>query len=795
MSFLNLISNRRGQRVLLYAATSLTLLLSEAHGQFLQTVNGVVDTVSTSTTKFADAGYLASGIAVSAEATFTKDSVNLQESEDFRVGFRLLDSTGAAVALATGGTVLYDDEAVDGDPDAGFTITTTSSVTESFSGILQPDSQLDPVEDYQVEAIVYVSGVVFDPFSGTFVSDWIEDDSQQTGPAGFIHFTGDSSTDDPLNVLSVLNAVSFSDRTALAGADPASAAHAFEVTANTTLHRFDAWNSAIAPADVEVIYDIELWRRDALNGDEQIPLVDSRITVNEAVDSHDSNWIDFPYEETVNHSLEIVPDGVQLDSVNEIYFVRVTVSHIENPVTSTEWVFGNLLDSADTQLMHFNGSLFFDTTETTLLDFSNDPADLASWTPSYVTGQLADAGGFLTGSPGYTYSGATPTIRLEPDGTARVVTPSSAVSLTPPASPDMDAIAGIRFKRENLILDHGTSTGLEGAMTVYLPTGMGWAPNATQHAFAGTLAFPGTAFAQGLQPQGNSYSFSTGSPIHVMEETKPLGYEVNSITWDVTGGVVQTAGTGTVSYLREDELAALESAPVAAEEQVKRSNEQYYRGVGTLANATILVEPGAAGEALLTTEINFSGSAFRSHFPYDIEISHSFGFLALKRDLVDVDASYLDGLDVLSIHYNQACVDDACGTGTMMQEMRMVSGADRFRFTTDGGLVTTGPVQTAASVPDTLAWGHINTLAVPDYHHQTSAFSEAGFHMPGHFIRGDENTGPSSDQGPGVILYSGFLAADPTQKERPGNPAYTAGKADYAGFNYRTNADGAVVSD
>jgi hypothetical protein len=795
MSFLNLISNHRGQSLLFCAVASLTLPVSETHGQFLQTVNGEVDTVSTSTTKFADAGYIATGIAATAEATFTKDSINIQESEDFRVGFRLLDSDGAALALATGGTVIYDDEAVDGDPDAGFTITTTGSVTETFAGTLQPAGQLDPVEEYRVEAVVFVLGVVFDPLSGTFVSDWVEEDSQETAAASFIHFTGDSSTDDALNVLTVLNAVSFTDRTALAGADPASAAHAFAVTANTTLHRFDAWSSPIAPADITVIYDLELWRRDAVNGDEQIPLLEDRITVTEAVDSHDNSWIDFPYEETVNHALEIVPDAVQLDSVNEVYYVRVTVSHIEDPVTSTEWAYGNRVDSADTQLMHFNGSLFFDNTETTLLDFSNDPAGLASWTPAYVTGQLADAEGVLTGSPGYTYSGAGPTIRLEPDGTARVVTPSSAVSLSPPASPDMDAAAGIRFKRQGLTLDHGASTGLEGSLTVYLPTGMGWAPTANQHAFDGTLTFPGTAFTQDLQPQQNSYSFSTGSPIHVVEETKPLGYEANTITWEVTNGLVQTAATGTVSYLREDELAALESAPVTAGEQIKRSNEQYYRGVGTLANTTILVEPGASGEALLTAEINFNSSAFRSHFPYDVGISHTLGFMALKRDLVDVDASYLDGLNVLSINYNQACVGDDCGTGTLMQEMRMVSAADRFRFTTDGGLVTTGPVQTAPSIPDTLAWGYINTLAVPDYHHQTSAFGEAGFHMPGHFIRGDENTGPSSNQGPGVILYSGHVASDPTQKERPGTPAYAVGAADYAGFNYRTGSDGAVVSD
>lgn len=791
------ISFQRKSNVIL-AAVSLSGLVPQVYGQ-VPAIDGTVDTVSTATTKFADAGYfIASGIVATADVTFTKDSFFSEETDDFRVGFRLLDSGGTAVPLSTGGTILYDDDAVDGDPDAGFTITTTGSVTESFSGNLQPATQLDPVEAYRVEVIVQVLTAVYNPILNTFVPTWVQDDSQQTSPANFIHFTGDTSNDLPLNVLSVLNSVSFSDRAAVAGVDQAAAAHAFGLTANTTLHRFDGWTSPIAPDDVEVIYDVELWRRDAVNGDEQIPLVESRITVIEAVDSHDFSLIDFPYEETVNHNLEIVPDGVQLDSVNEEYYARVTVSHIEVPSTSTEWAYGNSAVTPDTRLMHFNGSLYFDSTETTLLDFSNDPAGAATWFtgPSgYVSGVLTDAAGALTGSPGHTYAGAAPSIRLEPDGTARVVTPSLSVNLSPPTSPDIDATGPVRFKRDNLILDHGAPTGLLGTLTVYLPTGMGWAANATAHSLSGTMAFPGTDFTQGLQPQGSSYTFSTGSPIHVVEETKPLGYEANSITWDISGGIIQAAGTGAVSYLREDELVALESAPVPVEEQIKRSNEQYYRGVHALANTTILVEPGASGEAQLTTEINMNGADFRSHFPYDVGVSFSSGFVGLTKDLVDVNTSALDGLNVLSIDYNQACVSDACGTGTMMQEMRMSSAADRFLFTSDGGLVTAGIVQTTASVPANLAWGFIDSLAVPDYHHETSAFGAADFHMPGHFLRGDENTGPTPDQGPGVILYSGFLASDPTQKERPGTPAYAVGATDYAGFNYRTVSDGAVISN
>jgi hypothetical protein len=776
----------------LYLLIVLFLFLPwQVQGQFLiRGITASVDTVNNPPSKFANAGYYISGISAQTTVTFTKNNtlyLNQQVTREFRVGFQLVDSQGTAVPLTTGGTVVYDDD-WEGNADAGFPITISALATsrqESFSETLYPSIQLDPAETYSIRAIAYWYDT-----SG-FFDFWRTDDSLNSPLQTIIHFVGAFSGDSALNVLSVVNSASFTDRSALAGADSGASAYDFKVTANTTLHRFDNWSAPRTQTLVTVLYDVELWRRDALNGDEQIPLIEDRFTKFQFLYNYNFSFLAYPNVFTVNHTFGIVPDGVQLDSVNEEYYARVTVSHIEVPSLGTEWQ-GNAVDSPDTRLMHFNGSLFWNTIETSLADFTNDPASSGTWSASYITSSLSSAEGTLAGYPGYTWGPTSPTIRLNADGSAQVVSPSFSTPLTPPATPDRDSVSGVTFKRSNLTLDHGSATGLLGTLTVYLPTGMGWAPTALQNNFSGTFDLPGEAFDQNLQPTAANYTFVPGGNFFVVEESKPVAFQATSINWTVSNGLFETNGTGVVGYLREDELSSLESAPIPASEKFKRSNEQYYRGVGTLYSSNIVrVVPGPSGEAELSADMSFGSATFTTHFPYDVDVSYFSGYAAIIDDIFDVSASYLSTFDVLDIQYNQACTDDGCAAGTLMQTMRMFSASGNFLFTPDGGLVTEGLVD-GSITPDLLAWGYIDSLG--QYHHETTAFAEANFHMPGHFIRGDQNTGPARVHGPGVILYSGFLASDPQVSERPSTNGYLEGLTDYAGFNFRTVFDSAFQS-
>ncbi len=753
--------------------------VSQAQVFYIQTLQATVTNATVSNTAFAEAGLFgAQGINVSMDLDFSRTgvmSISSSVGGEFRAGFQLLDESGNPVLLETSsgtGFVVYDDD-WEGDPDSGFPFSLGAFVsTGQATGL---SAVLIPVQQGRLRAAL-CEVYTFD-----------------AAPSTFLHFTGASSGDSAVNTLSVLNGVSINDRSALAGAAPSDDAYGFSVEADVTFHRFDESGLSPAISDVDILYDVSLWRVDPINGDEQIPLVQSEFTVAQSLSTHTQPFFNAVYSLDTFHTFQIVPDGVQLDSVNEVYYARVTIAHLENPATNFVMT-GNTEDSADTQLMHFNGSLFWNATETTLEDFTNDPAVGGSWSASYITASLSNAEGFLTGSPGYTWGPTGPTIRLEADGTARVVTPSFSTPLTPPSTPDMDATAGIRFKRTDLTLDHGTPTGLIGTLTVYLPTGMGWAPTAAQHNFDGRIQFNGQNFTQALQPTDSSYTFTNGgSNFAVVEETKPLAYQAGQITWTVATGLVEVIGTGTIGYLREDELAQLEASPVTAAEKIKRSNEQYYRGVGTFFSSVVIpVVPGSSGEALLTTDLSFNNTTFSSHFPYDVQLVTGGGYVAIVDDLIDTTSSYLSSFDPLVIQYNQACVSDDCGVGPMMQSMVLFSNTGQFRFTPDGGLVTTGFIDNS-STPDTLAWGYIDPLG--RYHHETTAFSGADFHMPGHFVRGDQDTGPARVYGPGVILYTGALASDPQIVERPATPGYLDGLTDYAGFNLRTLTDSTVFSD
>jgi len=98
-------------------------------------------------------------------------------------------------------------------------------------------------------------------------------------------------------------------------------------------------------------------------------------------------------------------------------------------------------------------------------------------------------------------------------------------------------------------------------------------------------------------------------------------------------------------------------------------------------------------------------------------------------------------------------------------------------FSRDGGLLAAGP--TIGTV--TLRWGY---APVPGaYAQQASNFTTAAVHMPGSFLRGDQNT-TSSDHGPATILFSGINATNLAQIERPLTAGYQDGFADYAGLEF-----------
>lgn len=759
-----------------------------AMGQIVnQTIDVAVDSVGSNTDAFSEAGPLADGINAQVQLSFSP-SDGVSGTNDFRVGFRLLDENGDAVDLDVGGSpqsLVWDDA-------AGFTISIDTGAgdadpeTNNYNTLLLPVQQLDPAAEYRVEVVVDIEGFFFNINGGTTPA-WADLLTDESTPKRFQHFVG-TDGDDAVNVLAVLESVNWEQRSMVTGAANGAAAEAITVGVNTTLHRFDDWGSAVDSGPVDVTYEVELWKRDTV--DEQIPLENPQQSFAEALDSYGLlfGFFKVANDKSVSHTLEVKPAaGQQLNPVEFDYYVVVTVSHEEDPVAGTQRTW-NTLESSDQRLLQFSGELAFAGIDTVLEDFGNLPESALDVYATYLETDLTGATGHLAGASGYVYGPASIRVRLETDGSATVIAPSGPVALTAPGTPDEGVASGIRFWRENLELSH--TDGLTGDLEVLLPTGLGWtqSPGDDQRLF-GEITFAAVDLGQDITPTAGSLTFTPSfGNLYFAEESKPVLMEAAGLTWLVGDGVVEAASQGSMAtYTREADLMALAAATDPAE-TFKRSNEHYYRGLSGLGSSTVKVATGPNGDARLTAEWQLGGHSFMTHFPYDTAITFGGGTMVVSGDAVDSNSSFLAGVNLLETRYNQACLGGDCGAGTMEQVMRMQPDGDELRFTADGGLVAEGDVDTSGGAADILEWGHISGA---DFHQTvTTPFARTAFHMPGTFVRGDQ--GHDLNEGPGYILFTGFSAENPgSGVERPGTPAYLLGLGDYAGFNYRTETSGA----
>ncbi|NBD37803.1 MAG: hypothetical protein GVY10_04460, partial [Verrucomicrobia bacterium] len=377
---------------------------------YTQTIDVEVDSVGSSNSAFSVPGPLANGINAQTQLTFSP-SDGVSGSNKFRVGFRLLDESGDPVLLDLGGstgTVVWDNSSgftIDIDTDAG----DPANDTNSYSTLVLPDSQLDPAKDYTVEVVVGIEGFFFVIGGGTTPA-WDDDLlAEEATPKQFQHFVG-TQGDDAVNVLSVLDAVTWQRRSMVTGAANGAEAEAIEVGVDATLHRFDDWNSAVDSGPVDVTYEVELWKRDTLDGvDDQIPLETPQQTFSESIDSYSRVWIDFGFgsgfwlysaiTETVSHTLEVKPAaGQQLNPVEYDYYVVVTITHEEDPVAGT-FRTGNSLQTTDERLLHFSGDLAFDDIDTVLENFTNlAESSIVGVFSTYLITDLNGAEGHLAGA-------------------------------------------------------------------------------------------------------------------------------------------------------------------------------------------------------------------------------------------------------------------------------------------------------------------------------------------------------------------------------------------------------------
>jgi hypothetical protein len=645
-----------------------------------------------------------------------------------------------------------------------------ANVTANLSAFLRPAARLDRYQQYHVETRVFrfsVGGSMFTDASNFYT-----------------HFTNRVSGDAAFNVIGVLVSAPF-DRAYAIKTAPGKTA--FSVRPFYGLYRYDNFAGANVADVIPMTFDCVL-SNVTIGG--TVALKQSRMTASVSVNSYQSGSPITPSLVLGTAFLDLEPqDNVQLDSVNHLFKAYLSLSITNTPGQPA--MAANHAASPDQRLLHFNGKIFFGAIETQFASIANVPPVNSVSAPTRLASELAVDGnsGFIVGKPNHKYGTAVPlSIDLFVNGDARY----TGVGNVPVNLPlqDTGQVARVRFQRQSAFLN---TAGLFANVRVWLPTGFGYRfTDTTSRRVLGTIDFANVPLAQMLQPVTDLTVTPPvpGESIFACEESKPFWIAASSLTWHVNTGVFEMAVMGSPRYVRADELSQLESAPIPADARGKVSNEQYFRSVASVETApSPTVAPDVEGTALLTCRVNFgaSTSGYDTHFPYKAHIQWiNAGVMVISNDLVDTAASSLNGVQPITLSYARDCEKPTNCPPTSTAgdtNISLVTPAN-IAFTLDGGLATPGSI--SPSVP--LEWGWVSQAN--RFAQRSFSYGQAGFHMPGVFMRGDQ-TGEASDHRATILLFTGVNASNVTHIERYGTDGYKDGFTDYAGFNFRVGSTGA----
>ena len=660
---------------------------------------------------------------------------------------------------------LYDFGNANTNAACTYNITNVISITSGTNfmvtnvAYLRPAAWMSQFIPFYVECRMLTNGVVAQTLT--------------TAPQNYYHFTNVVSGDLAYNVLLNLTGNTWSRTYAV---QTIGGQNTFQVNASYEVRRWDDFNAAIASANVPVVLDYTL--RDSAGN--AVPLLNSSQTFYESINSYDFFFFQNPAFLSTSHTLDIQP-AVQLDSVNKTYYLTVTLSHTNNPV-SGQILTANTLLTLTNELLHFNGNLLFGAVGTTMNGLGAIPP-VNPPSGGVIPTALTFVSGFVTAKTDHTYFGSV-NANLNSAGDA-IVTAGSVLLSAP--SPDNDSIARVNFQRGPVTL---STSGANADVKVTLPTGFGYRTNdiSSQVIFS-MIQFTGVALTPALAP-GSDLTFAPGVALYAVEESKPAWLLANSIIWQIVFGKfdIPPAGVGAL-YVQADEYNYLHSVSNLLVDPPnmgdKRSNDKYWLALSGLSIIPVL-RPDSGSNALLSTAFKFGPGGFRTHFPYDSAVRWSGnGGMQVADDFVVPGASSsLSGAAAVGVTYTRDC-SDCPGLGGGLATPAINSSNGLFNFTRDGGLVAGGPTTS----PVNLQWGYIGAPTF-DFAQTASNFTTAAFHMPGAFLRGDENR-LANDQGPTTILYTGFAVSNLNVIERPISAGYSAGFADYAGMNFRCLADSA----
>ncbi len=593
-------------------------------------------------------------------------------------------------------------------------------------------------------------------------------------------YLGDGST----HLLAALNSANLNRPFAIAGS---LAQSAFTANASVTLTRFYDYGTAPAAETVATLLDYGL---QTSPGATDIPLKQSEDGFTTTIGSYlaasgriagaANGWL------SSTNTLSAEPNGVQLDSINNLHQFSAVLSHNENGGAFT----GDFTNSSGPiRLLHFDGNLFCGPLLTLFTNLDSTPVVTNIVAGDHLDCSLAISAnaGFIPGTS-YTFgNGTTLPVSLAVNGDCTLK--SGSVNATGSAN-DTDTIQNISFQRTAISL--GTN-GASAILTLNLPIGFSVRQNTPgTRLTVNTLPFLALLDAS-LRPQTNVL-VQPAVPLTFSAETLPCWITTTAFSWRVYDGQLVLPGAG-IQFVRqfEDDVLTANQFFLADTNTAKRiSNDAYFRGAQTSPSPGFIVTADANGFAQVNGGINLQPPELRPHFPYTdnqpgSEIQTSAGLFTLENSLVTSNSSLALSGTTVPLLYSGDCADTNCSGATAgLQLVNLAPPGGQLAFTPDGGLLGYGPVSSPSNAHGEtgvqLRWGY-NGSGI--FAQQTSFVTNGVYEMAGNFLRGDQTTLANSQRAV-VMLFTGWGDdSNPNYLERYGMNSYLDGFANYSGLNLR----------
>ena len=699
---------------------------------------------------------------------------NSQTIYDYEIVFRVLDGANPVLLWQTNGTT-HTNFVIPSRQILPNIFTTAKTNIATYVGALRPAVRLDPYKQYTVDVRLFekTNGAANFTFTGDTATD---------GPRTYRHFTNTVSNDLDFNVIPVLNNVPFSQMYAV---DTIPGKDAVTCNVGFSLLRYDQFFTGNPPGDsIPVTFDFQL--RESVTGT-LVPLMSSSTNITVTV-PRNTNLSGFQIPAVVNTSqiIKLQPTpSAQLDPT-KFYRATVTIRHRET--LGGPLLTGNSTTNNATRLLHFNGDLLFGSILTRFESIDNIPGPFSVTATGVHTFLGVDnQSGYVVSSPNHKYGDGTDLpVFLELNGRAVYTGPNPVVV----TGPDAGNLNGIRYSRVNTRLD---TNGALASFIVWFPTGFGarTTVDSINHLIGGQTGFLDLRVNGALTPTANP---SNTINAWGCEETKPFWFRFSSFTWDISNGRFVFVPTGEIRYTRVDALAALKNAPVSLSFKLKPSNEIHLSTVDQVLGSQVIVAADPTKHsARMDINVQIAPGAGLAHFPHNATLIWSNTVsITISNDLITTGSSQLTGAGRVNVAYTRDCTEPDCAGGAGPDTLPFRPADGTLYFTRDGGLTAKGTMDVSKEI----TWGWITTVGA--YAHRVQPFQEAGFHMPGFFLRGDQTLYPPHIK-PAVMLYTGIgtnssTQVDFTRIERPYSYEYSNGTnggcGDYAGLNFRVGMDG-----